>query len=448
MTDIIDEPVASGATPAEQSSEVSAAPGAAMDAQSLVVLAPEVLADSLGDYLRAWGRRIRGGESGALPIIVGLIVICIFFEVQSSAFLTATNIVNLFVQATFIVLLGMAELYALILSEIDLSVGFVGAVGAAIAMALIGAPQNWPWWAGLIVGMAACAVIGAFQGTIITRLKIPSFVVTLAGLLGWQGVLIYVFDVDKGAVGGVITISNNVIDDLVSGNMTPLAGWIVLIVVVGLFALTSLLRTSRRRAQGLSAPPMSITVLTVAAVAIAGVVLVWICNLNRGVITPVKGVPWVIPFVVVVLGAQSFLLSRTRLGRYVYAIGASPEAARRAGIHVARIRTVAFALCSFTAGLAAVVYASRLGSISVGFDGGTYVLYAVAAAVIGGASLFGGYGKAIHPLLGGLVIATLTNGLALLNISTAGTDIATAVVLLVAVAVDSTLRRRGGSGAL
>jgi D-xylose transport system permease protein len=448
MTDIIDEPVASGATPAEQSPEVSAAPGAAMDAQSLVVLAPEVLADSLGDYLRAWGRRIRGGESGALPIIVGLIVICIFFEVQSSAFLTATNIVNLFVQATFIVLLGMAELYALILSEIDLSVGFVGAVGAAIAMALIGAPQNWPWWAGLIVGMAACAVIGAFQGTIITRLKIPSFVVTLAGLLGWQGVLIYVFDVDKGAVGGVITISNNVIDDLVSGNMTPLAGWIVLIVVVGLFALTSLLRTSRRRAQGLSAPPMSITVLTVAAVAIAGVVLVWICNLNRGVITPVKGVPWVIPFVVVVLGAQSFLLSRTRLGRYVYAIGASPEAARRAGIHVARIRTVAFALCSFTAGLAAVVYASRLGSISVGFDGGTYVLYAVAAAVIGGASLFGGYGKAIHPLLGGLVIATLTNGLALLNISTAGTDIATAVVLLVAVAVDSTLRRRGGSGAL
>ena len=150
----------------------------------------------------------------------------------------------------------------------------------------------------------------------------------------------------------------------------------------------------------------------------------------------------------VVLVAQSFLLARTRLGRYIYAIGASPEAARRAGINVARIRTIAFALCSFTAGLAAVVYASRLGSISVGFDGGTYVLYAVAAAVIGGASLFGGHGKPIHPLLGGLVIATLTNGLALLNISTAGTDIATAIVLLVAVAVDSTLRRRGRSGAV
>ena len=157
---------------------------------------------------------------------MGLVVICIFFEVKSSAFLTSANIVNLFIQATFFILLGMAELYALILSEIDLSVGFVGAVGAAIALALIGAPQNWPWWAGIIVGMAACAVIGAFQGLIITKLKIPSFVVTLAGLLGWQGVLIYVFDVDKGAVGGVITVSNSVIDDLVSGSMTPAAGWI------------------------------------------------------------------------------------------------------------------------------------------------------------------------------------------------------------------------------
>jgi D-xylose transport system permease protein len=447
MTDTIDEPTTPGPSP-DDVPENAGTSDSAMDAQALAVLAPEVMADSLGDYLRAWGRRIRNGESGALPIILGLIVICIFFEVQSSAFLTATNIVNLFVQSAFIILLGMAELYALLLSEIDLSVGFVGAVGAAIAMALIGAPQNWPWWAGIIVGLAACLVIGAFQGTIITRLKIPSFVVTLAGLLGWQGVLIYVFDVDKGAVGGVITISNNVVNDLVSGNLTPAAGWIVLIVVVGLFALISILRTSRRRAQGLSAPPLSITLLTVAAVAVAGVVLVWICNLNRGVTTPVQGVPWVIPFMLVILAAQSFLLDRTRLGRYIYAIGASPEAARRAGIKVAWIRTVAFALCSLTAGLAVITYASRLGSISVGFDGGTYVLYAVAAAVIGGASLFGGYGKAIYPLLGGLVIATLTNGLALLNITTAGTDIATAVVLLVAVAVDATLRRRGRSGTL
>jgi len=444
MTGTADDPVAAAKGPdAGPDAPGGDAPAGALAPDALVALAPEVLADSLGDYLRAWWKRIRGGESGALPIIIGLIVICIFFEVQSSAFLTATNIVNLFVQAAFIILLGLAELYALILSEIDLSVGFVGAVGAAIALALIGSPADWPWWAGLIVGMSACLVIGAFQGALITRLRIPSFVVTLAGLLGWQGVLIYVFDVDKGAVGGVISISNGVLDDLVSGNLTPAAGWIVLVAGVGLFALTSILTTGRRRSQGLSAPPLSITLATVGAVAVAGVALVYICNLNRGVVTPVEGVPWVLPIIVIILVAASFLLSRTRLGRYIYAIGASPEAARRAGIHVARIRTIAFALCSFTAGLAAVVYASRLGSLSVGFDGGTYVLYAVAAAVIGGASLFGGYGKPIHPLLGGLVIATLTNGLALLNISTAGTDIATAAVLLVAVAVDATLRRRG-----
>jgi D-xylose transport system permease protein len=445
VTDVVDDSVESGKGPTPTATPGSGTSSEAVAPDALVALAPDVLADSLGDYVRAWWKRIRGGESGALPIIFGLIVICIFFEVQSSAFLTATNIVNLFVQAAFIILLGLGELYALILSEVDLSVGFVGAVGAAIAVALIGSPTDWPWWAGLIVGMAACAVIGAFQGAIITRLRIPSFVVTLAGLLGWQGVLIYVFDVDKGAVGGVITVSNGVIDDLVSGNMTPVAGWIVLVVAVGLFALSSLLTTSRRRSQGLSAPPLGITLATIGAVAVAGIVLVYICNLNRGVLTPLKGVPWVIPFLVIILIAQSFLLARTRLGRYIYAIGASPEAARRAGIHVARIRTIAFALCSFTSGLAVVVYASRLGSLSVGFDGGTYVLYAIAAAVIGGASLFGGHGKPLHPLLGGLVIATLTNGLALLNISTAGTDIATAAVLLVAVAVDATLRRRGRS---
>src|SRR5271168_1093864 len=219
MTDTVDDPVATGESP--QGGPDTSTPAGALDSEALVVLAPDVLADSLGDYLRAWWKRIRGGESGALPIIIGLIVICIFFEVQSSAFLTAGNIVNLFVQAAFIILLGLAELYALILSEIDLSVGFVGAVGAAIALALMGAPQNWPWWAALIVGMAACAVIGAFQGALITRLRIPSFVVTLAGLLGWQGVLIYVFDVDKGAVGGVISLPSGVLNDLVSGSMTP-----------------------------------------------------------------------------------------------------------------------------------------------------------------------------------------------------------------------------------
>ena len=438
MTEAIDE----GAAPGKAAESDPTAPKAAMAEEQLVALAPEVLADSLGDYMRAWWKRIKGGESGALPIILGLIGLCIYFEAQSSAFFHAGNIVNLFVQAASIILLGMAELYALILSEIDLSVGYVGAVGATLALALMGAPQDWPWWAAVIVGLLACAAIGAFQGTIITRLRIPSFVVTLAGLLGWQGVMIAIFNTDKGAVGGVISISNNVINDLVSGNLTTVAGWVVFAVGLAIFSATTLFRSARRRSQGLTAPPLSITVLTIAAVGVAGAAVVWVCNLNRGTVVAVQGVPWVIPVLVVIVVAQTFLLSRTRLGRYFYAIGASPEAARRAGIKVARIRTIAFALCSLTAGMALIVYASRLGSFSVGYDGGTQVLYAVAAAVIGGASLFGGYGKAIHPVLGGLVIATLTNGLALTNASVAKIDIATAVALLAAVAVDATLRRR------
>lgn len=443
MTETIDEGTSPGKSPERDPSTANTALGQ----EELVALAPEVLANSLGDYVRAWWKRIRGGESGALPIIVGLIGLCIYFEVQSSAFFHAGNIVNLFVQAVAIILLGMAELFALILSEIDLSVGYVGAVGAALALALMGTPQNWPWWAAVLVGLATCAVIGALQGTLITRLKIPSFVVTLAGLLGWQGVLIAIFNTDKGAVGGVITISNNVITDLVSGNLTPAAGWIIFAVGLGIFAALNIFRTARRRSQGLTAPPMSITILTIVAVGLAGAVVVWVCNLNRGTVVAVQGVPWVIPVLVVIVVAQSFLLSRTRLGRYFYAIGASPEASRRAGIKVSRIRTIAFALCSLTAGMALIVYASRLGSFSVGYDGGSQVLYAVAAAVIGGASLFGGYGKTIHPVLGGLVIATLTNGLALLSASVAKVDIATALALMAAVAVDATLRRRSRTGA-
>ena len=414
--------------------------------EDLVAVAPDILANSLGEYFGAWWKRIRNGESGALPILAGLILIIIIFQVQQPKFLSSGNIVNLFVQAAFFILLGLAELFALILSEIDLSVGFVGAVGAAITAALISNPSNWPWWAGVIVGLAASALIGAFQGTLITRLHLPAFVVTLAGLLGWAGVLIFIFDVDKGAVGGVISLANNTpVYQLVNSNMSPFAAWVLLIVVVAVYAVISITRTARRRSQGLTTPPLSITILGIVVAGVAGAALVVICHLNRGVLVPLQGVPWVIPFVLAIVAAATWLLGRTRTGRYFYAIGASPEAARRAGISVSRLRTIAFTFAGFTAGLAGLVYMSRLGSISVGYDGGTYVLYAVAAAVIGGASLTGGRGKAIHVLLGGIVIAAIYNGLALLGISTAGTQIATALVLLAAVSVDSLVRNRGSS---
>ncbi len=413
---------------------------------ALIAAAPELLANSLGEYVHAWIRRIRSGESGALPILAGLVLIIIIFQAQQSKFLSSGNIVNLLVQAAFFVLLGLGETFALILSEIDLSVGFVAGVGATITVALVSPSYGWPWWAAVIMGLLACAFFGALQGLLVTRLHLPSFVVTLASLLGLGGVLIFLFDTFKGAVGGVISVpQSGPLYNLVNGNMSTVASWITLIVVIALYAAVSIIRNLRRRSRNLSTPPLSITILTVAVAAVAGAALVIVCNLNRGNLVPLRGVPWVIPLVLVVVVAWSLLLSKTRTGRYMYAIGASPEAARRAGIRVQTIRVVAFTLSAFTAGLGGLVYASRLGSISVGYDGSTYVLYAVAAAVIGGASLFGGYGKAVHALLGGVLIAAVVNGLALIGVSTAGEEMATALVLLAAVTVDSLVRRRGST---
>ena len=415
------------------------------DAQ-MATLAPEVMAESLGDYFTAWGRRLRNGESGALPIIVGLIFIVIFFQLEDSNFLTAGNLVNLLVQSSVYILLGAAEIYVLLLSEIDLSVGYTAAVGAFIIAELIAPPVGLPWWLGVIGGLAATSSLGAIQGTLITRLSLPSFIVTLGGLLGFEGLMLELANVDKSAVGGVMSIaSNSPVDQLVSSNMSVGLGWVVLIVGLVAYAALTLGRSRQRRAQGLSAPPISITWLTIGVTAIGGVVVLLICNANRGLLSPLRGVPWVVPFVIAVLLASSWLLARTRLGRYIYAIGANPEAARRAGINVARVRTTGFILCSLTAGLAGLVYESRQGNIATDIDGGNLVLYAVAAAVIGGTSLFGGRGKPLHALLGGIVIAAVFNGLGLMNVSAAVQDMATAVVLIAAVSLDSLVRRRAAT---
>ena len=414
-----------------------------------VAAAPELLANSFGEYVRAWRDRIRSGDSGALPVIIGLIVVVIFFQVERSDFLSNINIVNLLVQAAVFVLFGAAELFALILSEIDLSIGYVAAVGGFVIAELIASPVNFPWWLGILGGFAVTAAIGIFQGTLITRLRVPSFVVTLGGLLLWQGVMIELANIDSTAVGGVIAIDpSSPVYGLVNSNMSVQAGWATLAVLLVLYAAWSITRAARRRSRGLSAPPLSITALKIAATAIAGILLVWVCNKNRGLLIPLKGVPWVVPFVGVVLVLWTVLLGSTKMGRYIYAIGANPEAARRAGINVAWVRTLGFMLCGLTAGMAGLVYESRLGSMATDIDGGSLVLYAVAAAVIGGASLFGGRGKPLHALLGGVLIAAVFNGLGLLGINAAGQDIATAIVLVVAATVDSLVRRRGASGAL
>ncbi len=419
----------------------------ALSDEAIKAVAPQLLADSLPDYFRAWGRRIRNGESGALPIVLGLIAIVIFFQLEQSQFLSDGNLANLFVQAATYVMLGAAEIFALLLSEIDLSVGYTAAVGAFVIAELIAPPVSLPWWVGIMGGLAATGFVGFIQGSLITRLNLPSFVVTLGGFLGMEGVMLELANVDKTAVGGVINIDpSSPVYKLATNNMSPALGWIVLVVGVVIFAALLLGRARARRAQGLSAPPLGITLLTIALVAIGGIVVVLICNANRGtLLTQLRGVPWVVPVVIAILLLWTWLLTRTRLGRYIYAIGANPEAARRAGINVSRIRTIGFMLCSLTAGIAGLIYESRLGGISVDFDGGTQVLYAVAAAVIGGTSLFGGRGKPMHALLGGIVIAAVFNGLGLMGVSAAVQDIATAIVLIAAVTLDALVRRRSAT---
>jgi D-xylose transport system permease protein len=417
-----------GPTPTE--SDIVSTPDASAD----------LLANSFGDYVRIVGRRIRAGESGALPVIVGLIVIVIFFYVKNSLFLSAGNLVNLMAQSAFIITLGMAEIFVLLLGDIDLAAGFTAACGAVVALWMVALGD--PWWAAVLVALAVTAAYGALQGIIISKLGLPSFVVTLAGQLGLSGLLLYLINATGNiGVGGVISLHNSIINDIENGYLNPTATWIVMIVIAAVAGLIIFYGDIRRRTAGLVAPPLSVTLLKIAGVAVASIVVAWVANTNRGRLIVVEGMPWSVLVVLAILFLWTVLLGRTRFGRYIYAIGGNAEAARRAGISIVRIRTLAFMLCGLTAGITGIIYASYLGSISNGVNGGQNVLNAVAAAVIGGTSLFGGRGRMLHAVIGGLVVGVIYNGLALLGLSAAAQLMWTALVLLAAVIVDRVTRR-------
>jgi D-xylose transport system permease protein len=427
-------------------------PDAALDltAAAVEAIPPGIVAQSLGEYLRGWAARVRGGDAGVLPVVVALLAVSIVFTIVSPnhVFLSATNLVNLFDQSAVFIVLAMGEGFVLLLGEIDLSIGYVAAIGGTVAADLVQPSPNWPWWAAILAALGVCAAIGAIHGIIITKLGMPAFVVTLAGYLIWFGVLIIIL----GPAGGVSITSTvlpnqEVIYGIVYAYIEPLIAWVGLAVVVGLLGGAIWLRDEGRRRSGLVAPPVGLTLAKIALIAVAGIVVVAICNVNRGNFLPIIGVPWVVPLVLVVLGAWLVLLERTQFGRHMYAIGGNAEAARRAGINVPRVRTLAFVLCSLTAALAGIIYCSQLGGLTTNINGGQLVLYAVAAAVIGGTSLFGGRGRAIHGLLGGLVIGAIYNGLYLLGLPIQWQLIITGLVLLAAVSVDSLSRKSGGSGA-
>jgi D-xylose transport system permease protein len=416
---------------------------------------PELLAQSLSQYLRAWWLRVRSGNSGVLPVVLGMVMVAVIFEIVTPehAFLRPSNLVYIFGLSTVYMVLAMAETVVLLLGEIDLSVGAVALFGGVIAFKLIQQPgPGWPWWAAILAALGCCGLIGAFTGTLTARLKIPSFVVSLGMFLLFSGILVVVL----GGANGTVSVNSSapnqrVIYDMVQGLIGPIASWVALAVVVGAVGTALWLRAAARRRQGLVAPPASLTVIRIALVALVGVAVVLICTINRGTpLVTVQGVPWVIPIVLVVLGVLTLLLQRTRFGRYVYAIGGNPEAARRAGVSLAAIRTWAFALCSATAGLGGILLGSFFfGQYSTNTaDPGQLVLYSVAAAVIGGVSLFGGRGKPVHGVLGGLLIGAIAYGVSLLSLGQLATPLQYIVpggVLIIAVLVDVLSRRGTGS---
>jgi D-xylose transport system permease protein len=406
---------------------------------------PDLMVNSLGEYARLWLRRVRSGESGALPVIIGLVALVIYFQVSQSTFLSASNIANLMGQAGWIITIAMAQAFILLLGEIDLSVGFNAAIGGTMTMWLVSISHPWPTAVAILAGLVVCAAIATIEGLIIVWLKIPSFVVTLAGLLGLNGVLIWLFDVSHAvSIGGTISNHNTFINDLVNGNLSAAAGWIVLIAAVVLGGAFMIARDRRRVASGLVAPPLGVTLLKLGVMAVVGAGLVYVLNINRAAFGTLEGVPWVVVVILVLLLATSVLLMRTKFGRYVYAVGGNAEAARRAGINLNRIRVLSFTLCGVFAGITGILYSSYLGSMSENFPGGQYVLYSVAGGVIGGISLFGGRGRMLGAVLGGFVVAVIYNGVELLGLGAAGQYIWTAIVLLAAVTLDA-LARRGST---
>jgi D-xylose transport system permease protein len=386
---------------------------------------------TVGEAMRRWWQGVRGCELGSLPIFIGLIIIAIVFQSQNSNFLTSGNFVNLIVQASAYMTIGMGVVFVLLLGEIDLSVGFVsGVAGVMTALLLLDDGNAIGAVPAIIIAVAAGAAIGTLHGLLITKIGIPSFVVTLAGLLAWQGVVLLLIG-DRGTV----TLQNSTVVGFANDFLPPVTAWIVLLACVGVYAAAQISGRMSRAKAGLPTEPIVLIGLRVGILLLIGAVIVAVANDDRGI-------PYVFLVLAVLYLFWTFVLNRMKFGRYVYAVGGNTEAARRAGVNVDRIKIVVFAICSAMAALGGIILASRLRSVDTGAGGGQILLYSIAAPVIGGTSLFGGRGHIKSAVLGALVIASIDNGLGLLGLSSGTKFVITGLVLLLAVSVDSLSRRR------
>jgi D-xylose transport system permease protein len=398
---------------------------------------------TLGGIVRDYLTKLRGGDLGSLPAILGLVVLVVVFaSLRPGRFTDPFNVANLTNQAAAIVVLSMGLVFVLLLGEIDLAAGYSGGTAAAVT-GVVMTEHGWPWIPSLLTCLATGAVIGLVIGFLVARLGIPSFVVTLAFFLGLQGVLLLII-----GEGGTIAYRNEVILALNNDPMPVWFGWVLALVGLAAFAVVSWLSDTRRRKAGLEVQPVLLWAIKTGALVILVLAFVAFLSMERSpnpTLKSIKGVPLVVAIVVGLLIVLTYLLTRTAWGRHIYAVGGNAEAARRSGINVLRVRLTCFVMTGTLAAFAGLLIASRNNSVSPTTGGGTFLLFGVGAAVIGGTSLFGGKGRVSDAIIGGVVIAVIANGMGLLRQSTGNVYMITGLVLLVAASVDAISRRQAAA---
>jgi D-xylose transport system permease protein len=385
---------------------------------------------------------IRTGNLGVLPIVIGLAIIVVFFSFKATSFFTANNFNNIIIQLAGTCMLAYGVVFVLLLGEIDLSIGYLSGL-AAVAVAelqLPGSNHDFPFsliapvngLVAIVVAVAIAGALGAAQGTIVAKIGVPSFVVTLAGLLIFQGLILQILE-----IRGTIVIQDHWINDTAYYYFSHGAGWLIAAIISGLYAAFAITSVIGQRRAGLAIPHPYMLLAKVVGLAVACFGVVAICNHA----TVPTGLPLAGVLVVIALVVLTFLAKRTSFGRHVYAVGGNAEAARRAGINVPRIRILVFVISGAMAGVGGIILAANVNSVDLNVGGGTLLLNAIAAAVIGGVSLFGGRGEVRGALLGSLVIVTVSNGLNTAGYKAGVIYVITGVILLLAVTLDTIARR-------